>query len=204
MIDAVGFLHADKHESFLQIDTNIFWWLWSSLTEVPEKASLQCLYNIPKKVRVEVDFFDVDKHQSFLTVDLKVIMKTWRTWGWQWSSILKVCKVTSLQCLYNISAKKKLRMEFSIFDVIYLFLMKVARHVQSTKKGSLLNFSNILRKSIAITFVFYCDAKHRDISLGSHHVCCYLYLAGCRQKQAWSFIMEFWNLLYLKRVNWEN
>ena len=40
-------------------------------------------------------------------------------------------------------------MEFSIFDVSYRFLMKVARHVQSTQKGSLLNFSNILRKSIA-------------------------------------------------------
>ena len=48
-------------------------------------------------------------------------------------------------------------MEFSIFDVSYRFLMKVARHVQSTKKGSLLNFSNILRKRIATAFVFYCD-----------------------------------------------
>ena len=67
-------------------------------------------------------------------------------------------------------------MEFSIFDVSYQFLMKVARHVQSTKKGSLLNFSNILRKSIATAFVFYCDAKHSDTLLGSSHVCCYLFL----------------------------
>ena len=67
------------------------------------------------------------------------------TWWWKWSSILKVLKVTSSQCLYNVS-KKKLWMEFSIFHVSYQFLMKVARHVQSTKKGSLLNFSNILRK----------------------------------------------------------
>ena len=36
--------------------------------------------------------------------------------------------------------------------------MKVARHVQSTEKGSLLNFSNILRKSIATASMFYCDA----------------------------------------------
>ena len=63
MIDAVDFLHADKHGSLLQIDTKIFWWVWSSLTKVPKKASLQCLYNIPKKVRDEVDFFDADKHQ---------------------------------------------------------------------------------------------------------------------------------------------
>ena len=67
------------------------------------------------------------------------------TWWWKWSSILKVLKVTSSQCVYNVS-KKKLWMEFSIFHLSYQFLMKVARHVQSTKIGSLLNFSNILRK----------------------------------------------------------
>ena len=184
MSDAVDFLHADKHEILLQIDTKIFWWVWSSLTKVPKRASLLCLYNIPKNVRDEVDFFDVDKHQSFLTVDFKVIKKTWRAWWWEWSSILKVLKVISLQCLHNISAKKKLWMEFSIFDVSYRFLMKVARvpKYQSTKKDSLLNFSNILRKSIATTFVFYCDAKYPDTVLGSRHVCCCLYLGGCGQK----------------------
>ena len=135
MSDAVGFLHVDKHDSFLQIDTKIFWWLWSSIPEVLKKARLQCFCNIPQKVRDEVDFFDADKHQSFLTVDfntfgIKVfynvrvtIMKTWRSWWWEWSSILKVLKITSLQCLYNIS-KKKLWMngvlnfwcKLSIFD----------------------------------------------------------------------------------------
>ena len=167
----------------LQIDNKTFWWIWSSIPKVLKKAILQCLYNIPKKVRGEVDFFDAEKHENFLTVDFNtlgikvfynvigVIMKSWTTWRWEWSIILKVLKVTSLLCLYNIS-KKKLWMEFSIFDVSYWFLMKVARHVQSTEKGSLLNFSNILRKSIATAFVFYCDAKHLDTLLGSSHVCC--------------------------------
>ena len=176
--------------------------MWSSIPELPKKASLQCLYNIPKKVRDEVDFFDADKHQSFLTVDFNtlgikvfynvtgMIMKMWRTWWWEWSSILKVLKVTSLQCLYNIS-KKKLWMEFSIFDVSYRFLMKVARHVQSTRKGILLNFSNILRKSIATASVFYCDARHLDTLLGSNHVCRYLFLGGYGQEWAWSF--RSWN-----------
>ena len=77
-------------------------------------------------------------------------------------------------------------MEFSIFDVSYQFLMKVARHVQSTGKGSLLNCSNILRKSIATASVFYYDAKHLDTLLGYSHVC-YLFLDGCGQKWAWSF-----------------
>ena len=170
MSDVVDFLHADKHEILLQIGTKIFWWVWSSIPEGPKKASLQCLYNIPKKVRDKVGFFNTDKHQSFLTFDFNtlgikvfynvtgMIMKTQRTWWWEWSSILKILKVTNLECLYNIS-KKKLWKEFSIFDVSYQFFMKVAWHVQSTEKGSLLNFSyfkfvNILRKSIATAFVF--------------------------------------------------
>ena len=73
-------------------------------------------------------------------------------------------------------------MEFLIFDVSYRFLMKVARHVQSTKKECLLNFSNKLRKSIATASVFYCDAKHLDTLLGFLHVCRYLFLGGCGQK----------------------
>ena len=81
-------------------------------------------------------------------------------------------------------------MEFLIFDVNYRFLMKVARHIQSTKKGSLLNFRSILRKSVATAFVFYCDAKHSDTLLGSSQVC-YLFSGGCGQKWAWSF--RSWN-----------
>ena len=43
--------------------------------------------------------------------------------------------------------------------------------------------SNIVRKSIAAAFLFYCDAKHSDALLGSSHVCCYLFLGGCRQNR---------------------
>ena len=49
MSDAADFLHADKHESLLKIDTNIFWWVRSSILKVPKIASLKCLYNISKK-----------------------------------------------------------------------------------------------------------------------------------------------------------
>ena len=73
MSGAVNFLHADKHESLLQIDAKIFSWVWSSFPEVHIKASLQCLCNIPKTVRDEVDIFDADKHQSFLTVDFNTL-----------------------------------------------------------------------------------------------------------------------------------
>ena len=67
------------------------------------------------------------------------------------------------------------------------FLMKVARHVQSNQKRKLLNFCNILRKSIATAFVFHCDAKHSDTLLGSNHFCCYLFSGACGQNWAWPF-----------------
>ena len=82
MSDTVDFSDADKHESLLQIDTKIFWWIWLSIPEVTIKESLQCLYNIPKKVRDKVYFFDAEKHQSLLTVDLVPIFSTtWQVWS---------------------------------------------------------------------------------------------------------------------------
>ena len=68
MGDAVDFLHTDKHQSLLQIDTKIFWWGWSRIPKFPKIASLQCIYN-KKEVKDEVDFLDSDKYQSFLQVD---------------------------------------------------------------------------------------------------------------------------------------
>ena len=47
--DVVDFSHADKHESLLKIDTNIFCRVWSSIPNVSKIASLQCLYNISKR-----------------------------------------------------------------------------------------------------------------------------------------------------------
>ena len=51
--DEVDILHADKHKSFLQIDTMIFDGRRSNIPKVPKITSLQCL-----------------KHRSFLQVDL--------------------------------------------------------------------------------------------------------------------------------------
>ena len=45
MSDEVDILHADKHESFLQIDTMILIG-WSSISKVLKIASFQFLYNI--------------------------------------------------------------------------------------------------------------------------------------------------------------
>ena len=121
-------------------------------------------------------FFDAGKHQSFLatdfnTLDIRVFynvtgmtIKRWRTWWWEWSNILKVIKLTSLQCLYSIF-KKKLWMKLSIFDVSYHFWRKKPDMSKLPRQGRLLNLNNILRKSVATAFVFYCDAKHSDTLL---------------------------------------
>ena len=126
-----------------------------------------------------------------------MIMKTWRAWWWAWSSILKVLKATSLQCLYNIS-KKKLWMEFMLEFIkintstswIINFLWKPDMS-KVPNNESLLNFCNILTKSIATAFVFYFEAKHSDTLWDSSHLCCYLFLGGYGQKWVWSF--RSWN-----------
>ena len=46
MSDEVDFLHADNHESFLQIDTMIF---DGDSQAFPRFSGLQCLYNTSEK-----------------------------------------------------------------------------------------------------------------------------------------------------------
>ena len=65
------------------------------------------------------------------------------------------------------------------YKLDYWFLMKT-RHIQSTQKGSLLNFCNILRKSVTTVFALYFNAKHSDAWWGSNHACCYLFLGGLK------------------------
>ena len=79
----------------------------------------------------------------------------------------------------------------NFYKLDYRFLVKVARHVQSHQKKKLLNFCNILRKSIATAFMFYCDPKHSDTLLGSSLLYCYLFRSGSSQKWAWPF--RSWN-----------
>ena len=75
------------------------------------------------------------------------------------------------------------------------------------KKGSLSNFSNMLRKGIATALVSYYDAKNSDTLLGSSHVWCYIFLGGCGQKWAWPF--RSWNseicyisIEWIDKINW--
>ena len=132
--------------------------------------------------------------QINIKVFCKLISTLWaskfsKRW-WAWSSILKVLKVTSLQCLYNIS-KKKLWMEFILEFIkiktsaswIINFWWKPDMS-KVPKKWRVLNFCNIPVKSIATAFVFYFNAKHSDTLRGSSYICCYLFFGGCGQKWA--------------------
>ena len=95
---------------------------------------------------------------DFNTLGIKVFynvtdmtIKTWRAWWWEWSSILKVPKVTSLQCLYNIS-KKKLWMEFSIFDVKLSIFDESSQTCQKYRKRKFVKFLQYINKSYGNCF----------------------------------------------------
>ena len=60
------------------------------------------LQYIKKEVSDQIDFPHVDKHES----SLQIYIDIW----WGWSNIPKVLKISSLQCLYNVS-KNKLEMK---------------------------------------------------------------------------------------------
>ena len=62
-------MHADKHESLLQINTMVLMGMVKySQSSQNSKFSMSLQY-LKKEVRDEVEFLDADKHQSFLQVD---------------------------------------------------------------------------------------------------------------------------------------
>ena len=59
---------------------------------------------------------------------------------------------------------------------IISFLIEIARHIQSTQNKKLVILVQyIKKKSVAIPFVFYCDAKYSGILQGSSHVRFYMF-----------------------------
>ena len=66
--DEVGFLHADKHESLLQIDSMILMGMVKHSQSSQNSEFAMSLQYLKKEVKDEVDFLHADKHQSFLKV----------------------------------------------------------------------------------------------------------------------------------------
>ena len=104
----------------------------------------------------------------FLHASQKLILRFW----WGWSSILKVPKMTSLQCLYNISKMKlEMKLIFSMqisfskvdfntfgikvsYKVMLSLLMDMIKISQSTQVTSLQCLYNISKKKLGMEFIF--------------------------------------------------
>ena len=104
-----------------------------------------------------------------------VFRRCYYCYWWEWSSILKVLKVTSLQCLYNIT-KKKLSMKFTFYIQInievsttwyYRFRWKWLDMSRIPKIGSWYLF-NILRKKFRNCFWFLVWYKTFSYFMGFH------------------------------------
>ena len=115
MKDEDAFLRADKCQRLLQIDTIIVSGVvrYAQVTQNNKLAiSLQYL---KKEVSDEIDFFVVQ-------INMKACYKSIQ-WIWQgWSSIPKVNKKASLQCLYNMSKKQLDEVNFLLADIHQSFL----------------------------------------------------------------------------------
>ena len=161
----------------LQIDTKIFWWVKSSIPQVPNIASLQYLYNISKKklemkltlwmqINITSRFCTCWSqdfgHQSFLQVDRHdhenvkgMVMGTIK----HYQSTQSNNFVMSLQYLWKEvmnGVDFGVHQDQNFYKLDYQFLLKVARHAQSTQKRNLVKFLQF----ITTAFVFYHDAKH--------------------------------------------
>ena len=66
--DEVDFLHADNHESLLQIDSIILMGILKHSQSFQNGKLAMSLQYLKKEVKDEVDLLLVDKHQSFLNV----------------------------------------------------------------------------------------------------------------------------------------
>ena len=73
MSNAVNFLHVDKHESLLQVDTMILMEMVKYSQSFQSSKFVMSLQYFQKEFRDEVEFLHEDKHQSFLQVDFNTL-----------------------------------------------------------------------------------------------------------------------------------
>ena len=66
--DEIDFLHADKHESWLQIDVMILIGMVKHSQSFKNSEFAMSLQYLKKEVKDEIDFLLAGKHQSFIKV----------------------------------------------------------------------------------------------------------------------------------------
>ena len=140
------FLHADKHESLLQIDTMILTGIVRHSQSSQNSKFTMSLQYLKKEVRDEVDFLHVDKHQSFLQADfntlsikvsykvillllLGMIKHSQSTQSNKFAISLQYLKKEVSNGVHFLHAEK----HQSFHMLGFLFLIEVARYVQSTQ-----------------------------------------------------------------------
>ena len=114
------------------------------------------LQYLKNEIRDEMDFWHADKHHSFLQVDFNTL------------GIKLSYKVILSLFMGEIKHSQ------STLKLVLLFLMEVARHVQSTQNRKLVIFLQYINKKCCNSKRFYCDAKHSGILRGSSYNRCYL------------------------------
>ena len=57
VLQLIFYMQISMKACYKLIYTKIFWWIWSSIPKVPKKASFQCLYSIPKKLEMKLNFW---------------------------------------------------------------------------------------------------------------------------------------------------
>ena len=218
--DEVGFLHANRHESLLQIDSMILMNMVKHSQSSQNSNFAMSSQHLEKEVKDfcwEIDFLHVDKPQSFAkvyfnTLSIKVsnkvdILSLLMGRIKHHSHITQSNKFAiSLQYL-----KKVVRNEGhwhadkrqSFYKLVLPFLMDVIRHVQITQNRKFVVFLQYIKKNYRNCFLFYCDAKHSDILWGSSQVRCYLFLNSsannktshfnCKSDNLSSFSFQFFS-----------
>ena len=145
--DEFDFLHAVKHGSLLQIDTmTLMGMVKHSKSSQNSKFVFMSLKYFKKEVRDEVHFLHVDKHQSFLQADfntlsikvsykvillllLGMIKHSQSTQSNKFAISLQYLKKEVSNGVHFLHAEK----HQSFHMLGFLFLIEVARYVQSTQ-----------------------------------------------------------------------
>ena len=143
------FLHADKYESYGQIDTIIL----MEMVKHPQstQTGLQYVSNISKK-KLEMKL--IFCMQVRIKVSYKLILTLWTSqFPTRW-----YCNYWNI---FTISPKKLViesTFLFSFYKLALLFCMEVARHVESTQKRKLVIFLQRLKKKVCNSFcaVLWC------------------------------------------------
>ena len=177
--DEVDFLHTDKHESMLQIDTMILMGMVKHSQSSQNSKFAMSLQYLKKEVRDKVDFLHADKHQSFLQVDfntlgIKVSYKVVLSLLMGLIKHSQVLKLTSLQYLYTISQKEArngvhflhVEKHQSFYKLALSYFMEVARHVQSAKTRKLVIFLQLKEKILQLLLCCFIVMQNIQIFYG--------------------------------------